>query len=61
MRAIGSLGRALGLAVTAEGVETQQQLEMVRLEGCTEMQGYIFSAAKPASAISYRVPTSWRA
>jgi diguanylate cyclase (GGDEF)-like protein len=51
VRAIGSLGRALGLAVTAEGVETQQQLEMVRLEGCTEMQGYIFSAAKPASEI----------
>ena len=48
VRAISDLGRALGLAITAEGVETPHQREMVRLEGCTEMQGYLFSAAKPA-------------
>ena len=53
VRAISGLGRALGLAITAEGVETQQQLETVRLEGCTEMQGYIFSAAKPAGEIRH--------
>jgi EAL domain-containing protein (putative c-di-GMP-specific phosphodiesterase class I) len=47
VRAISDLGRALGLAITAEGVETPHQREMVRLEGCTEMQGYLFSAAKP--------------
>jgi diguanylate cyclase (GGDEF)-like protein len=51
MRAMISLGHALGLVITAEGVETQQQLEKVRLEGCTEMQGFIFSAAKPADEI----------
>jgi diguanylate cyclase (GGDEF)-like protein len=51
VRAISGLGRALGLMITAEGVETQQQLDMVRGEGCTEMQGYIFSAAKSADEI----------
>jgi diguanylate cyclase (GGDEF)-like protein/PAS domain S-box-containing protein len=51
VRAMISLGRALGVAITAEGVETQQQLEKVRFEGCTEMQGYLFSAAKPAQEI----------
>ncbi len=51
VRAIGSLGHALGLTITAEGVETQQQLEIIRLEGCDEMQGYVFSAAKPADEI----------
>ena len=53
VRAMISLGRALGLSITAEGVETQQQLEKVRLEGCTEMQGYLFSAAKPADEIRH--------
>jgi diguanylate cyclase (GGDEF)-like protein len=47
VRAISDLGRALGLTITAEGVETLHQREMVRLEGCTEMQGYLFSAAQP--------------
>jgi len=40
--AIG-LGRSLGMATTAEGVETEAQLRAVRSEGCTEIQGYLFS------------------
>jgi diguanylate cyclase (GGDEF)-like protein len=48
VRAMTSLGRGLGLTITAEGVETQQQLEVVRLQGCAEAQGYYFSAAVPA-------------
>jgi EAL domain-containing protein (putative c-di-GMP-specific phosphodiesterase class I) len=39
------------MASTAEGVETQQQLEMLQSIGCTEMQGYLFSRARPASEI----------
>jgi len=35
--------------VVAEGVETEAQREMLRALGCTEMQGYLFSAAKPAA------------
>jgi EAL domain-containing protein (putative c-di-GMP-specific phosphodiesterase class I) len=37
---------------TAEGVETQQQLETLQAVGCTEMQGYLFSKARPAKEVS---------
>jgi diguanylate cyclase (GGDEF)-like protein len=46
--AIAGLGRSLGMATTAEGVETREQLEMLRIAGCTEAQGYLFS--RPISA-----------
>lgn len=42
-RAIVSLGTSLKLRVVAEGVETRQQLQVIRDCGCTEMQGYLFS------------------
>jgi diguanylate cyclase (GGDEF)-like protein/PAS domain S-box-containing protein len=48
VRAILSLGARLGIATTAEGVETQAQLDFMRAEGCTEAQGYLFGAPKPA-------------
>jgi diguanylate cyclase (GGDEF)-like protein len=48
IQAIVALGRALGLSVLAEGVETEQQRVLLRLAGCDEMQGFLF--AKPASA-----------
>jgi EAL domain-containing protein (putative c-di-GMP-specific phosphodiesterase class I) len=37
---------------TAEGVETQQQLNALQAMGCTEMQGYLFSRARPAKELS---------
>ena len=40
------------MATTAEGVETQEQLDKVRAEGCTEMQGFLFSPALPAAEIA---------
>src|ERR1019366_5481183 len=43
IRAIADLARSLKLRVTAEGVETEQQLQQIRLLGCTEMQGYLLS------------------
>ena len=43
---------SLGIATTAEGIETTEQLERVRAEGCTEVQGYLFSAPRPASELS---------
>ncbi|MGA0532437.1 EAL domain-containing protein [Hansschlegelia sp. KR7-227] len=43
VRAIVGLGRRNGAEITAEGVETDRQLELVRQEGCTEVQGFLFS------------------
>ena len=47
------LGRSLSLAVTAEGVETQRQLEMLQAFGCREAQGYLFSQPRMANQISH--------
>ena len=46
--AIASLGTCFGMKTTAEGVETQEQLDMVTSEGCTEVQGRFFSMPVPA-------------
>jgi EAL domain-containing protein (putative c-di-GMP-specific phosphodiesterase class I) len=51
VRAILELGRSLGMAVTAEGVETEQQLEMLQAEPCTEVQGYLFGRPRPAKDV----------
>jgi diguanylate cyclase (GGDEF)-like protein len=51
IRAITGLGHSLGMKTTAEGVETLEQLDKLREEGCTEVQGYIFSRPKPASEL----------
>jgi len=51
VQATVALGRALGLSITAEGVETEQQRVLLRLAGCDEMQGYLFSKPVPAKAI----------
>jgi diguanylate cyclase (GGDEF)-like protein len=51
IQAIVALGRALGLTVVVEGVETEQQRVLLRLAGCDEMQGYLFARPAPAKAI----------
>jgi len=51
VRAIAGLGASLGMEITAEGVETQEQLDLIRSEGCTEAQGYYFSPPRPASEL----------
>jgi diguanylate cyclase (GGDEF)-like protein len=52
VRAVTSLGGSLGITTTAEGVETTQQLEILRSEGCTEVQGFLFSRPRPASELA---------
>ena len=51
VRAVIALARSLHIKTTAEGVETIEQLDMLREEGCTEGQGYIFSRPKLASEL----------
>jgi len=51
IRAIADLGQSMGITTTAEGVETQEQLDQMRSEGCTEVQGYFYSRPVPAGEI----------
>jgi diguanylate cyclase (GGDEF)-like protein/PAS domain S-box-containing protein len=51
LRAVVGIGRSLGIVTTAEGIESQNQLEVLRTEGCTEAQGYFFSRPKSAGDI----------
>jgi EAL domain-containing protein (putative c-di-GMP-specific phosphodiesterase class I) len=54
VRAVAALANGIGMSTTAEGVETQEQLDAVKSEGCTEMQGFLFSRALPAHEIERR-------
>jgi EAL domain-containing protein (putative c-di-GMP-specific phosphodiesterase class I) len=51
VRAIVSLGSSLGIKITAEGVETEDDLAYLRAEGCTEGQGFLFSKAQPQADV----------
>lgn len=51
VRAVTGLGQSLGIATTAEGVETWEQLDQVRAEGCDEVQGYLFSRPVPEAEV----------
>jgi diguanylate cyclase (GGDEF)-like protein len=52
IRAVVRLGSNLGMMTIAEGVETQEQLEILRAEGCTHAQGYLFSQPRPVSEVA---------
>ncbi|SDJ75196.1 MULTISPECIES: bifunctional diguanylate cyclase/phosphodiesterase [Bradyrhizobium] len=52
VRAVTSLGKSLGIVTTAEGVETEAQFELLRREGCTQAQGYLFSQPRPAAEVN---------
>jgi diguanylate cyclase (GGDEF)-like protein len=52
VRAVASLGRELGMATTAEGVETWEQLDLLVSAGCSEIQGYLFSPAVTGDAVA---------
>jgi diguanylate cyclase (GGDEF)-like protein len=51
VQAVVNIASARNMTTTAEGVETEAQKELLRALGCTEMQGYLFSAAKPAAEV----------
>jgi diguanylate cyclase (GGDEF)-like protein len=51
VRAVAALANGMGMTATAEGVETNEQLDRIVSEGCTEMQGFLFSRPLPAREI----------
>ncbi|HEV7277930.1 MAG TPA: PAS-domain containing protein [Devosiaceae bacterium] len=51
IKAVIGLGQSLGMATTAEGIETEEQLAVVREQGCSEVQGFLFSPPLPASGV----------
>ena len=54
MSAIISLAHSLNLKVVAEGVETDEQSRLLRLLGCDEMQGFLFSKPVPSEIFESR-------
>ena len=53
IKAVIGLGHSLGMSTTAEGVETEEQLEAVREQGCNEVQGFLFSPPlEPAQVLT---------
>ncbi len=51
IRAITGLGSSLGMTTTGEGIETREELDYLKKEGCTEGQGYFFSRPAPAKEV----------
>ncbi len=51
VRAVTGLGKSLGIVTTAEGVETEAQLDLLNREGCTQVQGYLISKPRPIAEI----------
>ena len=55
VKAVADLGKRLGVTTVAEGVETQAQLDRVREEGCTEIQGYLYGRPAPSERDAARI------
>jgi diguanylate cyclase (GGDEF)-like protein/PAS domain S-box-containing protein len=51
VRAVTQLGSDIGMVTIAEGVETDEQLDILRVEGCNHAQGYLFSPPRPIGEI----------
>jgi EAL domain-containing protein (putative c-di-GMP-specific phosphodiesterase class I) len=52
VRAVTGLAKSLKILTVAEGVETDEQLDIVRAEGCDECQGYLFGKPMPEAELS---------
>ena len=59
MTATLAFASALDLSVTAEGVETRDQLERLIELGCQQAQGYLFSRPVPADQVAGLLEPSW--
>jgi diguanylate cyclase (GGDEF)-like protein len=57
--AVANLGRTLDIVTTAEGVETKEQLELLRAAGCTQAQGYLFGRPCPVEHLKFDNRVNW--
>jgi EAL domain-containing protein (putative c-di-GMP-specific phosphodiesterase class I) len=55
-RAICELARTLGLVVVAEGIETKEQVEMLRAAGCDLGQGFALARPAPLGHLPFQIP-----
>jgi EAL domain-containing protein (putative c-di-GMP-specific phosphodiesterase class I) len=46
------MGRTMNIETTAEGVETDEQARHLRAEGCTQLQGFLYSKPRPAADVA---------
>lgn len=60
VRAVVALAGSLGMRTVAEGVETEEQLALVRALGCNGIQGYIFSDPLPGTEARQLIGTVWK-
>jgi EAL domain-containing protein (putative c-di-GMP-specific phosphodiesterase class I) len=51
VQAVVNIATSRNMTTTAEGVETEQQKQLLKKLGCTQMQGYLFSKPRPASEV----------
>ncbi len=58
VQAVVGIAKVLGVRTTAEGIETQEQLSLVKALGCTEMQGFLFGAPMPVEEIVQLFPST---
>ena len=59
---LARMAQAMGLRITAEGVETQEQLKFLQALGCDEAQGYYFSRPRlPHELEPFLLQDSWKA
>ena len=56
VRAVNGLGKTLNILTTAEGIETEEQFELLRATGVDQMQGYLFSRPVPKAEVSFLAP-----
>ena len=57
IKAVIGLGHSLGMSTTAEGIETEEQLQAVRDQGCNEVQGFLFSPPVSTQAVADMLST----
>jgi EAL domain-containing protein (putative c-di-GMP-specific phosphodiesterase class I) len=57
VQAVITVAKARNVITVAEGVETEQQRELLRMLGCSEMQGYLFSRPVPVQDLLQFFPT----